>query len=692
MATSTSKSDAPFAALKAATTVEEDAEFDDDEEDDDLPDPVELPQGMEDAFSRDELQELTVQQLKQQLRLRGFKVSGRKQDLIDRLLPTTTSSFTKQHQRPKEVVNDKNDDDYPNETDEAEGAISKARQFADDKGKELVDVTEYLEGDDVGKNTRTFKDKNDVLDAEFEKEDNNDDEESDTADKDNKAEVWGSEARIVDDYEGRNVVVDCLSKTVVEFKGSNQSYVSASVVASRDALKPFLAGGGGKNQTTVEAQLREIQTKREKASKLPIRFEDDIGVDEGDETGLYANVVERDYTDWGKYTVTGAQLSASEVQGVLLLSDVYGAFTPDIQTLAEKIAFECQPVVVMVPDLFRGNPWKEDPASPGHNEKGLTYEAWRSTHSDLRVSIDIRAAAACLRETYGVSSVVVWGACYGGGRALEAAAGYLPNDGSVHDIDGSVGPPLVNPLAAVVWYPARYNATALFGKDRIVGNSQTETSEKQQQFAVMGVFAGNDEIPGATPEDAANLKTVLAEDDRVKDLLVKVFQDQDHGFAHIGLAARSNMDSDTAFERFVDDEFGGAGQVNIDDGDADVACLLSTAFMETYSRVFLPTTGAPIHEDNEEWSTDLEMKGLSESNTRDIRQEIVDSLENYEEPELGGLRIDPNDKEQQEELVNMLRNAQSDEQKRGPYKIQDGDDLTLIYAKLKAADESFEIF
>jgi len=93
--------------------------------------------------------------------------------------------------------------------------------------------------------------------------------------------------------------------------------------------------------------------KREKASKIPTRFEDDVGMDEGDETGLYANVVERDYSDWGKFTLTGAQLSASEVQGVLLLPDVYGAFSPDIETLAEKIAFECQPVVVMTPDLFR---------------------------------------------------------------------------------------------------------------------------------------------------------------------------------------------------------------------------------------------------------------------------------------------------------------------------------------------------
>jgi len=304
--------------------------------------------------------------------------------------------------------------------------------------------------------------------------------------------------------------------------------------------------------------------------------------------------------------------------------------------------------------------------------------------------VDIRAAAACLRERYGVSSVVVWGLCYGGGRALEAAAGYLPND-NVHDVDGSIGPPLVNPLAAVAWYPTRYNATALFGKGRTVG-TETDSESEQQQLAVMAVFAGNDEIPGATPEDASKLKNLLSQDNRIKDHLVKVFPGQNHGFAHIGLAAKANMGSDTAFERFVDDEFGGAGQVSIDDGEADVACLLSTAFMETYSRVFLPTTGAPISEDRDEWSSELDMRGLSNANTRDIRREIDDSLDQYEEPEFGGLRIDPNDESQQEALMNMLRDSQSEEQKKGPYSIKEGDDLALIYAKLKAADESFEIF
>lgn len=574
-----------------------------DEEEDyyDFGEPVQLPPGLEQDLKEEDLVGLTVDQLKQQLRLKGLKVGGRKKDLIDRLLaghPLESGVST------------------PGGTEK-----SKAWKFAEDKGKELVDVSEYLEEDDQGKQVKTWN-KNEAVDVEFEKEDTG--EGSGKENSDNKAEVWGSEARIVDDFEGRRVVVDSLSQLVVEFKGSNQSYVSAYVVASRDALKPFLAGGEkSQNQTQAEQRVREIQTKREQAHRTPIKADDFGGSDEGDPRGLYADaMLARDYSDWGKYTITGAQLSAAEVQGVLLLSDVYGAFAADTQALAEKIAFECQPVVVMVPDLFRGYPWKESKSTLGKNERGQTYEEWRATHSDLRVSIDIRAAAACLREAYGVSSVVVWGTCYGGGRALEAAAGYIP-DGKVHDVDGSVGPDMVNPMAAVAWYPTRYNAGALFGKDRIVG---AKIIPNAPDFAVMAVFGGKDTLPGATSDDAHNLKALLDEDERVKDSLIKIFPDQDHGFAHIGLSAKTSADSDTEFERFVDEEFGGSGRVTLDDGEADVACLLSTAFMETYSRVFLPTAGAPIRNEDGDWSS-VEMKSLSDANTRDIRQEIEESLD-----------------------------------------------------------------
>ena len=305
------------------------------------------------------------------------------------------------------------------------------------------------------------------------------------------------------------------------------------------------------------------------------------------------------------------------------------------------------------------------------------------------MSVDIRAAAACLRERYGVSSIAVWGTCYGGGRALEVAAGYVPGD-RIHDVDGSVGPPSVDPMAVVAWYPTRYNASALFGLDRSTDRKNMEN--EASKLAVMAVFAGKDDIPGATAEDASSLKRLLSEDSRVKDSLVKVFPDQSHGFAHLGLASKVDQQSDTAFQRFVDDEFGAEGRLLMDDGDADVACLLSTAFMETYSRVFLPTTGSPIAIEGQGWGSELEMKSLSDANTRDIRREIRESLESFEEDALGFREaFDLANEQQRKEVEDMLK-AMQEGTDPGPYRIEDGDDLETMYSKVKATNVDFELF
>lgn len=627
---------------------------------------------------------LTVPQLKQQLRLRGLKVSGKKQELMDRLLsPATVDSFA-----PSEIVAEQMETVFEEtdllsevESEKLNGSgKSKARLLAEERGKELVDVESYLDEEDQGKTVKSSKPVN--ADAPIERDMDDDNPSS------SNPEVWGSEAKIVDDFEGRTPIVDALSRTIVEYTGSNQTQVQAYVVASRDALKPFLAGGANRTATDPELRLREIQSKREQEAKRPVRSDDTVGADEGDETGIFKDILHRDFSDWGKYTPTGAQLSAQEVQGVLLLSDVYGAYTDDTKMLAEKIAFECQPVVVMVPDLFRGNPWKEDRTTPGFNEDGQDYEEWRSQHSDLRVSVDIRAAAAVLRDQYGVSSVVVWGTCYGGGRALEIAAGYLP-DGKIHDTDGSIGPLPVEPDVVVAWYPTRYDVSALFGEHK--STASQVNSQNSREMAVMAVFAGEDELEGATPEDAAKLKSLLEIDPRVKDYMVKVFPDQEHGFAHIGLGEDHSENSDMA--RFVDDEFGGAGKVSLDGSDAEVACLLSTAFMETYSRVFLPTTGPPISKDelSSQWSEELSMGAGWKQNSRDVRQEIEQNLDDFQEEPLSGLRIDPTDDSSRDQLAEILRSMEP-ENVPPNLKIKPEDDLEEIYSKLLQSDPSFQIF
>eukprot|EP00536_Pseudo-nitzschia_multiseries_P012337 jgi/Psemu1/320228/estExt_fgenesh1_pm.C_4670001 len=630
----------------------------------------------DDDFDVTALNKLTIPQLKQQLRLRGMKVSGNKQELIARLSEKQIDTI---NDRVSSLIEEEEGGTSSQSDQTKKTPETKAQKFAKEQGKDFIDVEAYLDDEDKGKDVKTS------LPTEEQKRSKEAEENAPLS----NPEVWGSDAKIVDDYEGRSPVVDGLSRTVVAYTGSNQTDIQAYVVASRDAMKPFLEGG--KNRTITNSdplkRLREIQSKRELAERRPVRMGDDQGLDEGDPTGIYKDAIHRDFSDWGEYTATGAQLSAEEVQGVLILSDVYGPFTEATKNLAEKIAFECQPVVCMAPDLFRGRPWREDLTTPGFNEEGQDYETWRATHSDLRISVDIRASAAVLREQYGVSSVVVWGTCFGGGRALEIAAGYLPMN-QIHDVDGTIGPVPVRPEVVVAWYPTRYNVKNLFGKDR---SPQLRICEEEgRNFAVMGVFAGKDTLEGATPEDAEQLKCLLGEDDRIKDHMIKVFPDQEHGFAH-NIYGRNQDESE--LDRFVNEEFGGSCRVTVNDGDADVACLLSTAFMETYSRKFLPTTGSPVSQDEAEfhWNSELNMKDLTVEDVRDVRTEIDESLKNHQDLPLQGKYIDPGDEDQQDELFKALRAMQSPNTE-SDFKITDDDNLETAYAKLIASDDDFQIF
>jgi hypothetical protein len=52
--------------------------------------------------------------------------------------------------------------------------------------------------------------------------------------------------------------------------------------------------------------------------------------------------------------------------------------------------------------------------------------------------------------------------------------------------------------------------------------------------------------------------------------------------------------------------------------------------------------------------------------------------------------IDQTDESQKDELAEILKGMQNDDS--GPYAISPDDDLTTIYAKLKASDENFQIF
>jgi len=683
--------------------------------------------------SKEELQLMTVNQLKQQLRLRGKKITGNKVDLINRLLDNSVvdatiiidsssesggdndrmDGYTKyeksyvtlnrnslldiddEDEDEEEEVNDTPTTKDTQQQQQKKNVESKRVSEAKSRGGDIVDVTEYINPDEVGKSFKSSDTTTTTTSATSSSQDINYEEVNDefsidvdiinttsskststtktTTTKDDETssnpEVWGEDAKIIKDYEGKAIVVDGLSRTVIEYKGCNDILVQAYVVGSRMAMSNFLKGGTSQSEQTddddnddegdsketnkyksMEEEVYAIQSKRELESKRGLTQtmldNDDFETGQEDPTDeqskeLYSTV-ERDYGDWGVYTPTGAQLSSTEVQGVLLLSDVYGAFTDSTQTLADKIAFECQPVVVIVPDMFRGDPWSEDRVNDDVERQTL-YEEWRAKHPEYRVDIDIRAAASVLRERYAVSSIAVWGTCYGGGRALEAAAGWYPDCTStsyyeeMNSNQSKPPPPHVDPVAAIAWYPTRYNTKQLFGKEN--EGYRTFHNGNDRKVAIMAVFAGNDVLQGATPDDANLLKECLENDPRVVDYMVKIFPNQEHGFAHnhLGIektneATSEEVNDDTQDDsRFLGEDFGSSIEPLEMGGDAEVACLLSTAWMETYTRVFLPTVGTPVrYDENEEWSSTIEMNGRTEQR-RDIRTEIDEAIFKFDD-------------------------------------------------------------
>ena len=128
-----------------------------------------------------------------------------------------------------------------------------------------------------------------------------------------------------------------------------------------------------------------------------------------------------------------------------------------------------------------------------NDELTESYERWRASYPAGRANADVRAAAAVLRRRYAAASVT----CYRGGRALKAAAGWHIDDDDISTggVEAAHQPPPVDPIAAVAWYPTRYDAHKLFGS--LNEGSPTFAGGEDRRVAVMAVFGGDDKLPGA---------------------------------------------------------------------------------------------------------------------------------------------------------------------------------------------------
>lgn len=103
--------------------------------------------------------------------------------------------------------------------------------------------------------------------------------------------------------------------------------------------------------------------------------------------------------------------------GVLLLSDIFGFEDSSTRDFAYRVA--CNGYNVLVPDLFRGNPWKK-------GQPFTEFEQWLTRHSPSMVAKDIDAATKWLIDEFAAAGISeklgIIGFCFGGGKLVETLA------------------------------------------------------------------------------------------------------------------------------------------------------------------------------------------------------------------------------------------------------------------------------
>ncbi|XP_057973060.1 uncharacterized protein LOC131161358 isoform X2 [Malania oleifera] len=103
--------------------------------------------------------------------------------------------------------------------------------------------------------------------------------------------------------------------------------------------------------------------------------------------------------------------------GVLLLSDVFGFEDSSTRDFAYRVA--CNGYNVLVPDLFRGDPWSK-------KQPKAMFEQWLARQDPKRVAEDIASSTKWMLDEFvaaGISKKLgIIGFCFGGGRVMDVLA------------------------------------------------------------------------------------------------------------------------------------------------------------------------------------------------------------------------------------------------------------------------------
>ncbi|AQK93619.1 Carboxymethylenebutenolidase [Zea mays] len=190
--------------------------------------------------------------------------------------------------------------------------------------------------------------------------------------------------------------------------------------------------------------------------------------------------------------------------GILLLSDIFGFQDSATRDFAYRVA--CNGYNVLVPDLFRGNPWKLNVPFDGDS-----FERWRAGQAPGRVSGDIDACTRWLVDEFkaaGVSKKLgVIGFCYGGGRLVETLA---------RDAESCFS-------AGVCFYGSRMDASL---GDRVAA-------------PVLFVCGDGDPL--------CPVETVRELEGRARGARAAVYAGRGHGFAHRPQSVEEDGDAEDAF-------------------------------------------------------------------------------------------------------------------------------------------------
>ncbi|KAJ0235477.1 DLH domain-containing protein [Hirschfeldia incana] len=161
---------------------------------------------------------------------------------------------------------------------------------------------------------------------------------------------------------------------------------------------------------------------RQRSTKKPSALETSDGAvnvkvddDEEEETCELVNRTEVSIDSVEAHLLTAVKNNNGT--GLLLLSDVFGFQDSSTSDFAYRVA--CNGYNVLVPDLFRGDPWSK-------NRPESEYEEWRRGHDLNRIQKDIRTLTEWMVDEFAAAGISkklgVIGFCFGGGRVVDILA------------------------------------------------------------------------------------------------------------------------------------------------------------------------------------------------------------------------------------------------------------------------------